>query len=288
MREQHREKIELPDELFRYRSGVEEVAQESKKATPLEKIEFDGGIKIYLQGANFPQKGMASPDIMWSVNIAKRIFVEGIRLVTRWYFIPGLMVSVVSKKARNDLARTFSEISYKAIRPYVLKTNYMKPVAKELEWFVYKFLENIDIENRWCLNIAEVIASAFDYDNAYQFRLEDLMSETNKLSLINNPRGELKYMLSQLREREPNKNMAYKLSIIGVLLRWLLLLPKYKKAFVNAVKEVDIRKMQYDDADKYWVMLRKDGHKYMGLTDDERENRLLELGYQKPELIDIK
>lgn len=288
MREQHREKVELPDELFRYRSGTEEVAQESPKATPLEKIEWNGGVKIYLQGASFPQKGMASPETMWSVNIAKRNFVEGMNLLSKWYFLPGMLVAVFSKKARNGLARAFSEMSYRAIKQYVLKTEFMKPMAKELEWLIYKFLENIGIENKYCINIGEIIASAFDYDNAYQLRFEDVMSETGKFHLIENPRRELKYLVETIKKREGNNNISWKLTLVGKILSILLLVPKYKKAFVNAVKEVDIRKMQYDDADKYWVMLRKDGYKYMGLTDEERSQRLEDLGYKRPVLIDIK
>lgn len=288
MREQHREKIELPDELFRYRSGTEEVAQESPTATPLEKIEWKDGVKIFLQGASFPQKGMASPETMWSVNLAKRNFVEGMNLLSKWYFLPGMAVALFSKRARNELARAFSEISYRAIRPYVLHQEYMKPMSRELEWLVFCFLENLDIERRWCFNIAEIIATCFDYDNAYQLRFEDVMTETAKKFLVHSPRMELKHLVKTIRERESHKNISWKLTLVGELLGWLLLIPKYQRAFVNAVKEVDITKMQYDDADKYWAMLRKDGYKYMGLTDDERQKRLVELGYKKPILINIK
>lgn len=288
MREIKRAPIELPDDLFRYRSGVEEVALEQKKGTIIERMEMYGGLKVFLEGASFGQKGIASPDALFLINLTKRMVVVFIRIATKWFFIPGFLVVLFSNKKRNWLLQTFNDVAFRPVKGHILKIENQKPVARELEWFIFRFLENIGIETPIAVTTSELVAVGFDYDTPYQLILEDIMSETNKENLIKNPRREIKYLISVLKERTIYGSFFKKLSSVGYVLSALLLLPKYKKAFIKSISEIDITKMQYDMEDKYWAMLRDDGYNYMGMTYQERNKRRKELGWKKAKLIDIQ
>lgn len=70
----------------------------------IERIEYEGGIKIYLKGHVYPQKGLPTEQAVFAVNIAKKL-----------------------------LSFKFRDAVYTALQPHLLKPEYMTPFAREIK-----------------------------------------------------------------------------------------------------------------------------------------------------------
>jgi len=260
-------KIELPDELYRYRSVNETLYSEAVQHTPVEKLTWSKGVFLHLQGAAYPQKNMTGPETMWAINVAKRNFIVGFKLFSRWYMLPSLLLT-----PKNELMDYYVDTSWKVVSPYMLKYDYLTSISQELEWLVYYFTKSLGIKNDLAEKFGEIFAACIEYDNAYRFRLLDIFSETTKEKLVENPRKEIKRLIKILEERD-SPGVAVKFRRVARLLDLLLLFPKIRKSFIISIGEIDIQKMQYDDNDRYWVCLRQD-YKFMGKTDEERKEMI--------------
>jgi len=92
--------------------------------------------------------------------------------------------------------------------------------------------------------------------------------------MAENPRRELKKFLnaSYKREGSPVSNKTMKFA--GLLL-YSLLIPKYNKSFKAALREVDFKKLQLDESDKYNCL--RPGYDFMGMKVHDREKALTQI-----------
>lgn len=105
-------------------------------------------------------------------------------------------------------------------------------------------------------HLAYLIAYVVEYDQAYRFRLQDLLSELTHLSTWEILR------LSKLNyEREVDKNTHKKLRYIF----WLAAVHAFifKKKWLKAQKEITFSNLQFDAGDKYWASMKTD-YRYCG------------------------
>lgn len=282
-------KIEIPEELYRYRRGEEQIATEQETITPVVKLSWDQGIFLYLEDAEYPQKGMANPQTLWSMNIAKRNFVEPLKLFVNWRFIPSLfLLWLTPKKSLNLLIRSYNNLSWRAVNPFVLKGEYMTSLTQEIEWGIYSFLRELNIDGLMAEQFSQILSSCIEYDNAYRLRIVDILHETTREKLLKNPRKEMKRLAKIFGERETNHVITVKIQRIPLLLGFLLLIPSYKRAFKSAVKDINLKKMQLDEGDRYWGLIRKDGYNYQGKTEEQRQHILDDEGKTRPKLIKRK
>lgn len=282
-------KIEIPPICFRYKPAVEQIDTQ-EMVTPLVKMTWNNGIFQYLEGAEYPMKGLTSPETMWALNLAKRNFIQAMRLLSQWYFYPtyaiiALMPWKYKVKAMERFIKSFCDGTHTYISPFILKTNYMTPVGQEIEWMVQSFLLNLGLNPGHAGQFAEIFAAMIDYDNAYRYRIQDIFSETTKMKILDNPVKEIMRLCKLSVERNGQAvDIALKFKYIAMGLRVALIHPRIRKAFKATIAEIDIRKMGYDEADRYWVALReKNEYLYMGMVDEERV-KLIE-GKSRPTLI---
>jgi hypothetical protein len=272
------QEIEIPKICYRYPSAVEQIDVQ-ELVTPLVKMTWNNGIFQYLKGAEYPMKGLTKPEVMWALSLAKRNLIQMMRLLSKWYFYPTYLIIAIlpwkqKVKIMDRFIKSFCEGNYRNITPYILKTNYMTPLCQEIEWLTFTFLDNLGIPEETRSQFSEMFAAMIDYDNAYRYRVGDIFSETNKTRLLENPEKEIMRLIKLFVERTAGghkSDIALKFKYMAYGLRILLLHPKIKKAFRIAISEIDVRKMELDEADRYWVALRENNeYAYLGLWDDER------------------
>ncbi len=235
----------------------------------------DKGFLIYYKDIPFPKKGFPFPEAVASVNIVKRATMH---LLKHKYAL------ILAPKR---VLRDFTDIATRILGQYIMKPELMTPLASELQGTVYVFLVKLGIERSLAVSAGKVLGTIIQYDNAYLSRLQDLCSETTKEALIQNPRKELQRLTDIFIHREKMAHVSmyfedkiqHKISYyeivankarrVSKLFRLMLLIPKVKRAFIEAIKHTDLQRMQYDEADRYWVSLRKD-YDYQGLSFKER------------------
>lgn len=293
----------IPREHYIYPTGYDQVATESNERYSLDIKESvkqgwmkqepteDGkntlitlvpnnGIYLAVTGASFPLKCFPDAGAVFAMNLIKAHIIETLKLVGKWYLVPFLLL-VNKQKA----LYAFNRISLKAISPQLLKDYCLTDFSGEFKKVVKLFLDKLGFHDTE--TTATVIANILDYDNVYRLRLEDTFSETNKHKLISNPRKEIARLTEMIRMREvrpgeKGKAIHHKFKVVTWLFSLVLLIPKFKRAFRDTLKEVDFTKLGYDETDIYWVCMRND-YLWLGMTDEERKDFAESKGWKHPE-----
>lgn len=293
----------LSREAYLYPSGYEQVAAEGTEgyyldikesvkrgymnAKPSEDGQFttytlipNDGVYLSVKEAQFPVKCYPEANAVFACNLVKANLIETIKLVSKWYLVPFLLL--INKQKALD---AFNRVSLKAISAQLLVDNALTDFSREFKKFLYTFLTTMGFTDQSSQTFATIFVNLVDYDNAYRLRLEDTFSETSKEKLLN-PRKEIARLVKIMKSREVRPGgkgdaIHRKFALVGFLLSLALLIPKVRKAWKKAVVETDIEKLKLDDIDTYWVCMRND-YKFMGLTDEERAEYAKNKGWNYP------
>ena len=226
------------------------------------------GVLRHVEGATHPAKGIPQPQAIYELNIIKTFTKEFIRyLPFFWFFV-----------SKDKIFSSFNVIFDRAMTPYKVNRIYMCKSAYGLYRTIREFLHTTGVNEKIADETAYNIAHFMEYDDAWRYFIQDLATEANEYNLIIQPRKEIKRLISILRERA-TKTVAEKLARMVSPLIYLLVIPKYRHAFIQASQH--IKCMQFDEADRYWVSFRDD-YKFFGKTFEERS-----VGVQIPPLYRI-
>lgn len=268
--------MKLPQDILENKSGTEQVATESEIFYLVEETKYDGGIFTYLKGAEYPQKGIAPAETLFFLNMAKRIVAEGMRLASKLPVMLGFCLGQIVLPKRHKLSvqgilATYNSILWKVISPYILKPEYMMSFSREVRKFTATFLNEVGIDPLNNDQFSKIFSHFFEYDNAYRYRVQDLLSETTKKRLLENPHREIRNFIELSRHRDVegvSEKLIAGLKILSLLLR----IPRYKRAFDFALGCSAFKNFQYDEIDVYWISMRND-YLYMGEDVETRSKR---------------
>jgi len=257
-------------------TAQESVKREGQVFYKIYKVEDENEIRTWIEGAEYYQKGIATPETLSFVNIAKRLFVEITKTASKWYFLPSFMLMWVLPPKRHLLAlqgilEGFNGVLDKVIGSYILKPKHMTESARELRIFIYNFLLAYGFEETVCTNTAKYISHFIEYDNAYRFRMQDLFTETSKGRLASSPIKEFKRLAILSQERD-SAVVSLKFQRLIRLVALVLLTPRVRKAFKKALQLSTFENLQFDKCDEYWVSMRTD-YDYFGEKPDVRSLR---------------
>ncbi len=273
-----------PAESFENRTAGEQILNQGNVTHILDHIEYtkNKGINVYIKDAKFPKKGWPYPEAIWAINVAKSLFVEPIKVLLAPQLrgiALGLLLPFKSKLNLVERAlQTYCNLSLNVISPHIIKYDYLAPCSKEMEAVVYTFLVKLGISESPATNFAKIICTIVEYDDAYRYRIQDIMAETNKEKLMINPKKELNRLLDILVARDHSEKVKANLKNIRRLINLVFLSRKVKKAFCATVMEMDIVSLQPDEADSYWMNFRED-YDYFGVPFKERKDVVLLKGY---------
>ena len=178
---------------------------------PIQRVEYGDGIKVFLKGHPYPLKGMPTQEAMFAVDIVKKL------LMFKW----------------KDAMQT-------ALKPYLLKPEYMGPFARELR-------------RMFPGKLGTTIATVLDYDNAYRLRIQDLCKETTKEKLLAHPFREVQRLL-KINQRRDYPEVHFKFKRFAPFISILLCIRR--KTF----RECNWDQLLPDESDLYWLSIRTDYH----------------------------
>ena len=229
----------------------------------------------------YPEKGFPTPEAVSACNFAKRALISQLRFLTQKSILICLSLLLLlpfrSKiKLIERFINEFNGLSETVLTPVYLKDNYLCYLAKELQKLITIFLIKTGISEQYALAFGKNIATLIEYDTAYKYRIEDIMSETTSQKLKIAPRQEIKRLLAIFATRDINITTQAKFNTIGKILSLALLVPKIKQAFQQALNEIDFTKLQLDEADRYHV-LKYDRYNFLGRTLEDRYNEYVKL-----------
>lgn len=288
---------EYGEKVYKYRSGHEQIKREATYGYVLDSIEINNGMYMHVRDMEYPEKGFASTTDIFSINAVKKMMIEVFHLTK--YLTPSLLFFALIPfklkiKVINSLLTSFNVVAFRIMSPCILQKQHLTPMAKELYKFCLTFLGEIGIRKDISEQFTEIFINIIHFDNAYRYRIQDLFNETT-IGKLNNPRKEFKRLINILGSREilyydkggtmvEAKN-AYALSrfkMFGRLISILMWHPKVLKSYRTALKDMDIVKIQPDEADKFWMCVRGGHYYYFGKNDNERRMMINHLKFVIP------
>jgi hypothetical protein len=267
----------LPREIFEQKlAGEAKIADEGSVFYAIEKVTFEGGIKQHILGAEYPHKGLAMPEAIFAVNLAKRLVVEMARIGVNWQFWGVfVLIGISSYKAKikllNRIIGAFNSVTERTIEGHIMKMQYMTPCAREIRCVVHNILWLMGIDKKNAEKFSDTFSHMFEYDNAYRYRIQDLFHASSKEAITKKPIKEVVRLMKLSKERDAEGiHDKFKFVMIPIVL--VLMIPKVRKAFVTAFDLCQFEALQFDEADIYYVSMRTD-YKYLGEDIETRSKR---------------
>jgi len=276
--------MQLPKSFYKYQSGTQQITAESSEQFILNEIGTDingDSLLINIEGGMFPYKNFSDAEGVFRANMVKSLFIESIKIISKWYFIPALILC-----DKQEVLNAFNRIAFRISSEKILKDRHWSKFAKSFYFVIFYFLYKSGFTEDSCDKFAEIFCYMIDADNAYRLRLEDLFSASSIEQLTENPRKETKRLITLFQEREQCPVVAIKFSKLSFLLSIFLLIPKVKRSFIDTFKNCDYESLKSDSGDLYWQGMRND-YNFSGLTFEERQNRAIMEGLKYPQQIKI-
>jgi len=273
-----------PPGLFRSYSPsvMHQVAREKQTIPIFQGVHYpkEGGMFTKYLGALYMEKGLKAPEQGQAVAVSKRMLLGMLSIPgsTKWIVLPLIGLGLVPWKAKikildSLLLRLIQAVDRNLERFYMHKRFYSAPM-RELRTLIYLFLKNLGFPVWTCSRLSEVLITFPQWDDQYRYRIQDIFSMTDKKRLINNPRKELLYLYKIYMQREiPGMN---KLDKVIKFLSLAMLVPRIKKAFIEAVRLTDRDKIKMDEADMYFTLCMGP-YEFMGVDLNTRKRAYLKM-----------
>lgn len=249
--------------------NIENITSESWQFIPARTEKLSQGIHLWYKDCPYPRRVMNDPN--WQPNHFLRV-LEALGTVKKYMFALTYLKSIV-------IPRTLSIKKYEVFLQHLymvfwwnlnhlfIKDNEFSVPVWEIGKFIECFLINLGLNAEISKNYTQLVMMILEFDNAYRYRLQDIIGETNK-ELLKNPRKEIVRLLAIYNSREFTKGAPDKINKLK-LLRQFLLLPNIKRSFLKTLESIDLEKIKFDDNDRfhvsYWV-----GYNFEGRTFEER------------------
>lgn len=245
-----------PDSIFKNRWDTRQnVSQQIFVGNPSfipfkgEYIEGDGNFVHYagyahLPAPKFPSRCVAPADAVFAVNPIKRFFVVVIKFFADFSFRPTKLV--------NNALVGFIALSDVTMNPFYLKDGYYCPVSREIRVFVREFLIGLGgiVEN--ADKAGEIIGAMFEYDNAYRYRVQDILGEANKEALIKDFPREIERLVSIMASREPrDQSVPERFTAGAKVIRWVWWLPFVRSALRKGINAMNLENCKMDEGEIY-------------------------------------
>ena len=122
-----------------------------------------------------------------------------------------------------------------------------------------------------------------EYDNAYRFRVVDLMEKMTKEDFLN-PRKAIQKLKNISREREGGEiNIASKKDKILTLVQLATFVPKIRRAIIKVTQGMNLSNLQSQEHHHYWFCLPQYAYQFMGMTNEQRKEYREKKGWTYPE-----
>lgn len=269
-----------PNEVFKFRGNPDKPSdvkvQEPNTYFVTENINYcekgckeypNNGIFVDYQGVPFPSKGHVFPEAIYAVCQVKKILMNGLKAIASKdmiFPILGLLISNKKKAIDRFLDSFIDIVDLNILKPYYLKDGYYSKATIEVRNFIREFLRELGIDYDKADLFGEMVSLTFQYDNAYYYRLVDIMSESSKERLSQGFPQEVKRLLSIILERDNCLAQIPKYNALANVLKYIYWIPSVKRAIIRGLNAVTFDNWQMDEADKYHMNLY-DGYKVRGL-----------------------
>jgi len=216
----------------------------------------EGGFLIKLYGCSFLFKGHSDPELTATL---KRALIETIKLFMK---IPFVFVipyfALFRRKATKAIMKWFAYIYAVAINPSGRKNRILD--EKEFNIFPREILRvgsvfadriKDDELKGYVLKFIKFCATVIECDNAYRYRIQDILSNWDKSKNSTKEVGRLFDLMISRETSVPYKMRVFKKATMSVL----YMSRGSRKFLSQIINEIDFKKIEMDESDRYFSLL---------------------------------
>ena len=218
-----------------------------------------GGQLVYMEGVPYPYKGFPFDDAVWIINPIKRFFLSLSRASRAfWYLLPILimMPKFILRPALRKLHDIFiSQFIWSSSYSVRLKERYYCDCVREFR----RACKKVSSEERF-FHYVDLISLILEYDNAYRWRIQDIVEEIDKKAFKKRTLREL-WRLADIGAERESAYICYrsKYRMIATSIAFVLKFNRdIRKLVFSIIDELDIEKFKLDENDLYWNYPRFD------------------------------
>lgn len=273
------QELRIPRECYKYSTGSDQIASEGNTYFQVEGLNCVNEIQLIIKDALMPWDVYTDRETLFATNQVKSLFIETIKLLTQKQFILGTIYTFFDKRELQRFTDSFNKQAFRILSPYILKDRHLTKTSKELHLNIFTFMYHLGLTETSADKFAEIFVHLIEYDNAYRFRIMDVMDTMTKEE-FNTPQQAISKLIGVILRRDWIGTSDKYLRILK-LVRLALYLPKVRKAFDALVENMTIENLQTTDDDRYWMCL-DGGYPFMGMTVGEREQYANKRGWSYP------
>ena len=224
-----------------------------------------GGILLYYENHAYPHKGYPFPEAVHAINAPKKFFKATAGFIQRHKILTALALIAVVLNGKRVLRSFHATYVYEFLHSHLAQW-FLDPIryctsARELRragnvlanrrtGWVKEFFEQL----------TEVITMIFEYDNAWRYRMQDILGELDKEALAKNPGKEVVRLVEMGSGRERSwADTRTRQRVFGRALRFILFVsPSFRRLLREYVEELDLSKIKMDVSDLYYNYVRPD------------------------------
>lgn len=241
------------------------VADTPKDLNPLLKVEFpkEGGILTWMENFPNPYKGFPHFEFVDKIDLGKKIirsFISGIYHRFKRRSKLRLLLLLPSLWLASDAVRSLLYIFYRLIERLRLRNERYSDSVRELyrAFSVERASEKKD-ERELRMMLRDSVCMFLEFDNAYRFRMQDILVLLDKEALRRNTIGELLRLLKIMQSREATQEVSDTWKLGMYLFRFYLKGDKELVRIIrNVLNEIDLSKIKMDSGDVDYSSKRKD------------------------------
>ena len=260
------ENMRLMNEIVMHMKEIPMLPSEKPNdVSPLQRVEFPdaGGVLTYMEGHEYPYKGFPYHEFVDRIDLVKKIVrgtLSGIyhelKKKNKLWFLTLIPSLWVAKSA----VRSGIFVVYRIMERFRLKKERYCPAIRELyrAFDVDNVAWNVE-ERELRVRMRDAVCMLLEFDNAYRYRMQDIVPELNQEAIRANSTSEIGRLLDIMADREKTQEIKDTWTLFRLVVRWYLRFDKQMKNILRDVlSNLDLDKMKLDEGDRHYCLKRKD------------------------------
>ncbi len=264
-RDAYLENIRLMNQVIHQMKEIPELPSEQPKDVhALLKVEFPimGGILTFMEGYDHPYRGFPFHEFVDRIDFIKKI----IRAILSGLFhgLKGYRLRLLTLLPTLWIARIILSVSvytfYRMIDRFKIKRQcYSQPMRELHRAFSMERASEDEKTRTLRLQLRDLMCMVLEFDNAYRYRLQDIIVELDQAKLRENPITEFLRLLSIMQTREKGQDISDTWTLIKLFIRFYLRIDrKFAKMIIDVLSQLNLEEMKLTIEDQFFCKPRKD------------------------------
>ena len=257
--------IQQMNHIIRSMKVIPELPSEVPKETnALQKVEFpeEGGIHTYIEGFELPYRGFPYFEFVEKIDTMKKIGRGALsgayhQLKKKKYRLITLLPALWVLKS---IVRATVFVFHRMYDRFQIRPDkYSQPIRELYRAFSIEVDNEKEEDREFRVKLRDLTCMICEFDNAYRYRLQDVLSELDINQAKKNPTRELLRILKILTSREKTQELRDTWTLINLFIRFYLRFDrKMYKILRNVLGNLQISELALNPSDKQFCRPRSD------------------------------